>query len=73
MASYQDIDIRLKVIEDKVAYIMKSITQVIPPAVAGGKPIMRSLLDAYLEHQSIERINQPFSGKRDVVPEKSPE
>ena len=57
MASYQDIDTRLHVVEDKVDLLLRSIriTKREPPKIIGGEAVVvtKSLLEIYHEMKGL--------------------
>lgn len=53
MASYQDIETKIAVLEDKVEFIMKAFTLKTPPVVIGGEPKFQTLLQKYYEAKSV--------------------
>lgn len=69
MPSYQDIETRLRVVEDKVDILMRSIkiTKVERPTLIGGDSVTvtKSLLDIYREMkglgQTAEQLDSPVS------------
>ena len=49
MASYQEIDTRLKTVEDKIEFVMQAIKVGQAPTIVGAPPRIMSLLDLYTE------------------------
>ena len=49
MASYQDLEVRVKTLEDKIDFVMQAIRIGRPSALVGMPPIVMSLFDLYSE------------------------
>ena len=71
MSSYQDIETRLQVVEDKLAFIMLSMRQQtverLPTLDASGQPMVRvtqkTFLELYLEARNAHLANQALASQ----------
>ena len=48
MASYQDLEVRVKTVEEKIDFIMNSMRMAAESTIVGAPPKILSLLDLYL-------------------------
>lgn len=49
MASVQDLESRMRVVEDKVDFIMRTMAMTVPSRLVGGRDQRLTLLDLYQE------------------------
>jgi hypothetical protein len=63
MASYQEIDTRLRVIEDKVAFVMRNLVRPVPSALPGAPPRVMTMEQLYEELRQVELAKAPIPSK----------
>lgn len=68
MVSYQDIDVRLKVIEDKVEFLLNAVRISQPSPIIGYPPRVFSLKDLYLESKAAGLMIEENKNGGDAVP-----
>lgn len=67
MASYQDLEVRVKTIEDKLDFVLNAIRIGQPSKIIGAPPIVMSLFDLYIESKRAGLTIEPATPAPEII------